>query len=197
MLFINSIKDPCGDWSRISPTYPHACRKTRLKWAEIQPFESMALFFPMMRKRINSPRRLEITIILKTKILLYFDINIIADIKLREKLHPTKCQICKITADKLIIKTIVKVRMGYHRRMKIEREDKKHYRKCNNCWETELAVDYIFNSPTTIPKLLKIGVLPTTIDLYEEDIELIAKAIIDVHGHIKFSFLIVDTTKKN
>ena len=36
-----------------------------------------------------------------------------------------------------------------------------------------------------IPNLLKIGVLPATIDLYEDNIELIAKAVIDdVHGHI-------------
>ena len=61
---------------------------------------SITLFF--------KPRRPEITIMAKTKILLYFDANAITDFKLREKLYSTKSQICKINADRLNTKTIVK-----------------------------------------------------------------------------------------
>ena len=74
--------------------------------------------------------------------------------------------------------------MGYHRGMRFDRKQKKHHRKCDNCSETELTPEPIFNCLAIIPNLLKIGVLPTTIDLNEDNIELIAKAVIGVHGHI-------------
>ena len=103
----------------------------------------------------------------KNKNTTLIDPNAIADFKLREKLYPTKNQICKINADRLINKTIVKLRMGLHREIRIDREGKKHHRKCDNCSETELTQDHIFNSPAIILSLLEISVWPTTIDLYE------------------------------
>ena len=58
--------------------------------------------------------------------------------------------------------------MGHLRGMRVDREGKKkHIKKCDNCSETELTLDYIFNCPAKIPNLLKIGILPTTINLYE------------------------------
>ena len=65
--------------------------------------------------------------------------------------------------------------------MRTDRE--KHYRKRYNCLERELTPDQIFSSPDIIPNLLKICVLPTTIDLKEDNTELTGKAVIDVHGH--------------
>ena len=103
----------------------------------------------------------------KNKNTALLDANAFADFKLREKLYPTKCQIYKINADRLINKTIVKLRMGLHREIRIDREGKKHHRKCDNCSETELTQDHIFNSPAIILSLLEISVWPTTIDLYE------------------------------
>ena len=81
--------------------------------------------------------------------------------------------------------------MGYFRGMIIDKEDKKHCRKCDNCSEIQLTPDHILNCPAIIPNLLKIAVLPTAIDLHNgnngnngNNYELIAKAVIDVHGHI-------------
>ena len=68
--------------------------------------------------------------------------------------------------------------MGHHRGMKNDKEDKKHYRNCNNSYAIELTPDHILNCPAIIPKLL------LTIDLHEDNIELIAKTVIDVHGYI-------------
>ena len=63
--------------------------------------------------------------------------------------------------------------------MRIDRESKKHYRKCDNSTETDLKPDHIFNYLAIIPNLLKIDVFFTTV---ENNIELISKAIIHVHG---------------
>ena len=81
-------------------------------------------------------------------------------------------------------KTIVRLGMGHHRGMRrIDREGKKHYGKCYNCLETELTLNHIFTCPAIL-NLLKISILPITIDLNEDNIKLIAKAVFDVHGHI-------------
>ena len=77
--------------------------------------------------------------------------------------------------------------MEHHRGMRIDRENKNHHRKCVNCSETELTPEHIFNCPVIIPNLLKIGVFPKTVDLSEDNIELIVKGVIDGHGHILLS----------
>ena len=74
--------------------------------------------------------------------------------------------------------------MGHHRGMRFGREGKKHYRKFDDCLETELTPDHIFNCLAIVTNLLTISVLPTTLDLYEDKIKLIVKAVIDVHDHI-------------
>ena len=74
--------------------------------------------------------------------------------------------------------------MGHHRGKRINREGKKHYRECDKCSEIELTSDDIFNCPANIPHFLKIGALPTKINLYKDINELIAMAIFDVHGYI-------------
>ena len=44
--------------------------------------------------------------------------------------------------------------MGHLRGMRVDREGKKkHIKKCDNCSETELTLDYIFNCLAVIPNL--------------------------------------------
>ena len=81
----------------------------------------------------------------KTKNISSLNENGIADVKLREKLYPKNSHICKINADQLITNTIVRLRMGHQRGMRIDREGRKYYRKCDNYSETELTPDHIFN----------------------------------------------------
>ena len=51
--------------------------------------------------------------------------NAFADFKVKEKLYPRKNQIFKINAGRLISETIVRLRMGHHREMRIDRKGKK------------------------------------------------------------------------
>ena len=78
--------------------------------------------------------------------------------------------------------------------MGTDKNGKIQHRKCDNCSETELTLDCNFNYPAIILNLWKIGILPTGIDLYEYNTELILKKI-DVHDHIYLSFLTMGTTK--
>ena len=59
-----------------------------------------------------------------------------------------------------------------------------------------MTPDHIFNCSSIIPNFLKIGVLHTTMDVYEDNIELAVMAVIEVHNHIQPFFLTVDTTKE-
>ena len=84
-----------------------------------------------------------------------------------------------MNADRFIATTYVRLRMGHPKEMRIVRKGKKYCRKCDNCSETELTPDQIFNCSAIIQNLLKICVLLRAIDLYEDNIILIVKAIID------------------
>ena len=65
----------------------------------------------------------------RNKMLLYLT-QTHSRLQIKRKTVPNKSQICKNNADRLITKTIVRLKMEYHRGMKIDREDKKHYGKC-------------------------------------------------------------------
>ena len=70
----------------------------------------------------------------KNKNTTLLDVNAFTDFKLREKLNPTKKSICKINTDRIITKTIVRLRMGRHRGMRIYREGKKHIGNVATIW---------------------------------------------------------------
>ena len=68
--------------------------------------------------------------------------------------------------------------------MKINREDAMVHRNCNNCPDTQLTPCHIFECPAINANLREIGVLPSLIDLYDDNIQQITEAVIKIHGLI-------------
>ncbi|GFU95641.1 RNase H domain-containing protein [Trichonephila clavipes] len=106
------------------------------------------------------------------------DANAVANFKLREKSIPVKHQICNISGDRLITKTIARLRIGIYRVIKIDRDDGRTYRNCGNCLDTELTPAYMFDGPAIFAALQKIWVLFSSTNLYVDNIEQIAGTII-------------------
>ncbi|GFW22571.1 uncharacterized protein TNCV_1478681 [Trichonephila clavipes] len=79
--------------------------------------------------------------------------NAVTNFKLREKSIPAKHQICNISRDRLIAKTIAGLRTGHYRGMKFDRDDSKYYRNCDNCLDTELTPAPIFDCPAILAAL--------------------------------------------
>ncbi|GFW96427.1 uncharacterized protein TNCV_4357501 [Trichonephila clavipes] len=81
------------------------------------------------------------------------DANAVTNFKLKEKSIPAKHQICNISRDRLIAKTIAGLRTGHYRGMKFDRDDSKYYRNCDNCLDTELTPAPIFDCPAILAAL--------------------------------------------
>ena len=102
------------------------------------------------------------------------DGNAITKSILRENSIQVKHQLCEINADRLITKTIIRLRNGHYRGMKISKEGGRVYRNCNICPYTRLTTCHIFEYPAISASLTEIGVLPSLIDIYEDNNQQIA-----------------------
>lgn len=89
-----------------------------------------------------------------------------------------------MNADRFTTKTIVRLRTNHHRSMKIDKEGRRVYRNCDNCSDVQLTPSHIFECPAISANLIKLGILPSLIDLYDENIKQIAESVIRTHGHI-------------
>ncbi|GFX48921.1 uncharacterized protein TNCV_2797141 [Trichonephila clavipes] len=67
--------------------------------------------------------------------------------------------------------------------MKFDR-DGRTYRNCDNCLDTELRPAHIFDCPTILAALQEIRVVFSSTNLYEDNIEQIARTVIWAHGVI-------------
>ncbi|KAF8763673.1 hypothetical protein HNY73_021831 [Argiope bruennichi] len=99
------------------------------------------------------------------------DANAIAKSKLREKSIPMKQLICNINADRSTTKTIARLRTNHHRGMKIDREGRKVYKKCDNCPDTQLTPCHSFECPAMSVNQGEMGVLPSLIEQYDDNIK--------------------------
>ncbi|GFU58506.1 uncharacterized protein TNCV_697651 [Trichonephila clavipes] len=93
------------------------------------------------------------------------DANAVENFKLRKNSIPLRHQICNISGDRLITKTIARLRTGNYRGMKFDRDGRRSYRNCDNCLDTELTSAYIFDCPAILASLQAIGVLSSSINL--------------------------------
>ncbi|GFT60846.1 RNase H domain-containing protein [Trichonephila clavipes] len=110
------------------------------------------------------------------------DGNAVTNFKLREESIPVKHQLCNRNGDYLITNT--RIRTGHYDGMKIDWEGKRTYRNCDNCLDTELKPAHIFDSPAILAALKGIGVLFSSINLYVDNIEQIARTVIWAHGTV-------------
>ncbi|GFX15429.1 RNase H domain-containing protein [Trichonephila clavipes] len=78
------------------------------------------------------------------------DANSVANFKLREKSISVNHQICNISGDRLITKTIARLRTGHYRGMKFDRVGTRSYRNCDNSLDTELTPAHIFDCPAIL-----------------------------------------------
>ncbi|GFW22275.1 uncharacterized protein TNCV_1430291 [Trichonephila clavipes] len=97
---------------------------------------------------------------------------------------PAKHQIRNISGDRLITKTIARLRKGPYRRMRFDRDGRRSYRNCDNCLDTERTSAHIFDCPAILVALQKIGVLFSSTNFYVNNIEETARTVIWVHGTI-------------
>ncbi|GFW64625.1 uncharacterized protein TNCV_700311 [Trichonephila clavipes] len=72
------------------------------------------------------------------------DANPISNFKLREMSIPVNHQFCNINRDRLITKTLARLRTGDYRRMMVDRDGRRTYRNCDNNSDTELEPAHIF-----------------------------------------------------
>ncbi|GFT95277.1 uncharacterized protein TNCV_3325871 [Trichonephila clavipes] len=77
----------------------------------------------------------------------------------RESSILVKHQLCNISGDRLMTKTISRLRAGYCREIKIDRDGRKTYRNCGNYSDTELALAHIFDCPTILAAPQEIRIL--------------------------------------
>ncbi|GFX59894.1 hypothetical protein TNCV_4984071 [Trichonephila clavipes] len=66
--------------------------------------------------------------------------------------------------------------------MKIDRDDRRTYRKCDNCPETELTPVHIFDCSIILAALHEIRVLVSSINPNEDNIEKMARTAIWAHS---------------
>ncbi|GFV83315.1 uncharacterized protein TNCV_1900411 [Trichonephila clavipes] len=81
-----------------------------------------------------------------------------------------KHQICNISGDRLITKTIARIRTALHRRMEFDRDGGKTYRNCDICLDTELTSAHIFDCPDILAALPEIGALFSTTNFYVDNV---------------------------
>ncbi|GFS97733.1 uncharacterized protein TNCV_2558871 [Trichonephila clavipes] len=112
------------------------------------------------------------------------DANAVANFKLREKLIPVKYQICNISGGRLITKTVAWLRTGHYRGLKFDRDGRRSYRNCDNCLHIELTSAHIFDCPAILAALQKIRFIFSSINLYVDNIEEIARTVIWIHRSI-------------
>ncbi|GFU56132.1 uncharacterized protein TNCV_711941 [Trichonephila clavipes] len=62
-------------------------------------------------------------------------------------------QLCNISGNRLVTKSIARGRRGHHRGMKINRDGRRTYRNCDTCLNTELTLAHILDCPA-IPAAL-------------------------------------------
>ncbi|GFU06518.1 uncharacterized protein TNCV_4651891 [Trichonephila clavipes] len=94
-------------------------------------------------KNLNNDNLVNVTLL---------DENTVTNFKLRKKI-PVKHQICNINGGRLVTKTIAKLRIGDHRGMTFDREDRRSYRNCDNCLDTDLTPANIFDCPAILAAL--------------------------------------------
>ncbi|GFS66987.1 RNase H domain-containing protein [Trichonephila clavipes] len=85
------------------------------------------------------------------------DANAVKNFKLKGKSIPVKHQICNISGNRFITKTIARPRTGHYRGMKLDRDGRRSYRNCDNCLDTELTPVHIFDCPAVIAVPQKSG----------------------------------------
>ncbi|GFW64695.1 uncharacterized protein TNCV_700981 [Trichonephila clavipes] len=89
-----------------------------------------------------------------------------------------KQKICNISEDRLITKTITTLRTDHYRVMKFDSDGRRSYRNCDNCLDTELTPAHTFDCSAILATLQEIGVLFSSTNLYEDNIEQIARTVI-------------------
>ncbi|GFU56707.1 uncharacterized protein TNCV_1822361 [Trichonephila clavipes] len=70
----------------------------------------------------------------------------------------------------------LEISTGHYRGMKFDRDGSRYYRNCGNCLDTELTPAHIFDCPTILTALQKIGVHFSSTTLYVDNIEEIARS---------------------
>ncbi|GFV64282.1 uncharacterized protein TNCV_1150951 [Trichonephila clavipes] len=86
--------------------------------------------------------------------------------------------VCNISGDRRLTKTIARLRTGHHRGMMFDRDDRRTYRNCDNCLDTELTPTHIFDSPAILAALQEIGVFFSSTNLYVDNIAQSAGTVI-------------------
>ncbi|GFV55454.1 uncharacterized protein TNCV_3776411 [Trichonephila clavipes] len=109
------------------------------------------------------------------------DANAVINFKLREKSIPVKHQIFNISGDRLIAKTIARLRTGHHEGMKFGRDNRRIFRNYDNCLDIELTPAYIFGCPAILAALQEIGVIFSSTNLYVDNIEQTFRTVICTH----------------
>ncbi|GFU19105.1 uncharacterized protein TNCV_4397081 [Trichonephila clavipes] len=65
--------------------------------------------------------------------------------------------------------------------MRFDEDDRRTYRNCDNCLDTELTPAHIFDSPAILAALQELGVLFSSTNLYVDNIAQSARTVIWAH----------------
>ncbi|GFW27541.1 uncharacterized protein TNCV_163811 [Trichonephila clavipes] len=110
----------------------------------------------------------------------------VANFKFREKSIIVKNPLCNTSGDRLITKTIARLRIDHYTGMKFDR-DRRTYRNCDNCSYTELTAVNVFDCPAILAAVQEIEVLFSSLNLCVDNIEQIARTVIWARGTVGFS----------
>ena len=109
------------------------------------------------------------------------DANVSVNFKLREQSILINHQLNNMNGVRFITKTIVSLRTGHHRGMKIDADGNEIYRNCDNCPDIELSTPHIFDRPAILAHLQNLRILSLKITFYEDNIEQITMAVASDH----------------
>ncbi|GFW40828.1 uncharacterized protein TNCV_4368761 [Trichonephila clavipes] len=88
---------------------------------------------------------------------------------------PVKYKLCNINGNRLVSKTVDRLRTDHNRGVKIDRDGRRTYKNCDNCSDTELTRAHIFDCPAIFSALSEIEALFSTRNLYADNAEQIAR----------------------
>ncbi|GFW57723.1 RNase H domain-containing protein [Trichonephila clavipes] len=110
--------------------------------------------------------------------------NAVENFKLRDKSIPVKHQICNVSGDRIITKTIARLRTDHYRGIKFDWDGRRSNKSCDNCLDTELTPVHIFDCTAILAALEAIGDLFSPKNLHVVNIEQTTRAVIWAHGTI-------------